>query len=156
MEEWRLAFDQCSHFLGKPSGPISEFGKAELVPTTRRNIIASLVIKFEIMLLFKIHLVHHENDMEEWWANDQGSHFLGKPSGPISGFGWLSLLPPLGGTSLPPWSSSSRFCLFLKSIWFFHHENVMEEWWAYDQGSHFLRKPSGPISVFVSCACPSH
>jgi hypothetical protein len=36
MEEWS-AFDQCSHFLGKPSGLISELGQPSLPPPLGRT-----------------------------------------------------------------------------------------------------------------------
>ena len=92
---------------------------------------------------------------DEWLAFDQSSQELqAKLSCPISTSRVLSLLQSLGGTSMPPWSQTLRFCWFSKAISLFCHENGTEEWSALHQHSHFLEKPSGPISAAAQLSLP--
>jgi hypothetical protein len=56
MEEWS-AFYQYSHLKAKPSDPLSVLAQLSLPQPLGRNVVASLVIEFEICWVFKSHFV---------------------------------------------------------------------------------------------------
>ena len=122
MEEWP-AYHQYSHFLDTPttSGPIYGLASSvKLAGSTRRSADASLVIKVEIVLVFKGKFVFlsHENGMEEWSAFHQYSHL----NGPIYD-GLLVQPSPLqtlvGVLSLPWWATLRLPWWFSKALPFF-------------------------------------
>ena len=112
--------------------PSLDSSTAKLATTSRGNLMASLVMNFNFLLVFKSHIVflcHETSIVHSMVKNCQQAfhqylHFLEKLSGPISVMAQPNLPQQTRGTSCwPPWSLSFKFCSWLsKNICPFGHE----------------------------------
>lgn len=155
-------FHQYSHFLARMRNEWSLLciASAELAIPTWRNLAASLLIEFEIVLVFKSHFVFlfvwswHEKSVAStppiftlWWG--------GGASRIILVLAQLSLVQPVlvEGTSWPPpWLSHSGSCWLSKGKFdlVLHEASMMEEEWpAFHQYSHLKARTSGPILLWA-------
>ena len=94
---------------------------AKHAASSNRSIVVSLVIEFEISLVFSGEFVFpsHENGMEESPAFHQYSHLMVRPSGSISILAQPSMPQGRIGALSSPWSSTSRFPWFSQESSFF-------------------------------------